>query len=106
MADKNNGDGTVNTAVGSSAAETRFILSRGNNMVGWAPTTGRTIRRSAHAEATIEAAQDRAADEAAAAEALRDRYGRMWREMQHYDHRTDLYAIAVQIGRASGRERG
>lgn len=97
VADNNNVDGTVNTAVGSSAAETRFILNRGNNVVGWAPTTGRTIRRSAHAEATIEAAQDRAADEAAAAEALRDRYGRMWREMQHYDHRTDLYAIAVQF---------
>jgi stress response protein SCP2/ribosome-associated translation inhibitor RaiA len=89
------GDGAMSAA--GNTAEPRFILNRGNNFVGWAPTTGRTVRRSAHPEATVEAAQDRAIDEEVAADALRDRYGRMWREMKHYDNRTDLFAIAVQF---------
>ncbi|KPA74472.1 hypothetical protein ABB37_09148 [Leptomonas pyrrhocoris] len=93
--DNHNGDTAVNTA--GSTSESRFVLNRGNNMVGWAPTTGRTVRRSAHAEATLEALQERAEDDQVAAGALRDRYGRMWREMQHYDNRTDLFAIAVQF---------
>lgn len=92
---ENTADGAAHSA--SALAEPRFILNRGNNMVGWAPTTGRNVQRSAHAAATVEAAEDRAAADGEAAEALRDRYGRMWREMQHYDNRTDLFAIAVQF---------
>lgn len=88
--------GDIEESRGTSA-DPRIVLNRGNNMVGWAPATSRGVARSAHATATVEAAQDRAAADDDAAAALRDRYGRMWREMKHYDNRTDLFAIAVQF---------
>ncbi|KPI84929.1 hypothetical protein ABL78_6021 [Leptomonas seymouri] len=92
-----NSNSGITIDIAGSTTETRFVLNSGNNMVGWAPTTGRTVRRRPHAKTTVEEAQNRADDDKVTAAALRDRYGRMWHEMKHFDCRTDLFAIAVQF---------
>lgn len=83
--------------VSAGTADTRLVLNREHNMVGWNPATGASVRRAAAGEGTVAAARDRAASDREAAAPLRDRYGRVWTEMKHYDNRTDLFAIAVQF---------
>ncbi|KAG5471479.1 hypothetical protein LSCM1_01570 [Leishmania martiniquensis] len=81
----------------SGTADTRLVLNREQNMVGWNPVTSASVRRGGRGETTVGTAHGRDSRDMAAITALRDRYGRMWREMRHYDSRTDLFAIAVQF---------
>ncbi|KAK7201523.1 TerD domain containing protein [Novymonas esmeraldas] len=92
---ESSGVAPLDTSAGT--ADTRVVLNREHNMVGWSPATGASVRRGGQGETAVEAARERAAGDKAAATALRDRYGRMWSEMKHYDNRTDLFAIAVQF---------
>ncbi|CBZ29317.1 conserved hypothetical protein [Leishmania mexicana MHOM/GT/2001/U1103] len=86
----------------AGTADTRFLLNRENNMVGWNPTTSASLLRGGRGETTVKAARKQAAREQAASDtaettALRDRYEGMWSQMKDYDNRTDLFAIAVQF---------
>lgn len=109
------GVGGVGTSTGgrTSVSASRPVLSRENNMVGWAPATGQTLRRgstavqdgpsavagtrSAVAAAAAQEQEEAEADAAAEAAALRAKYDRMWIEMKQMDRCTDLYAIEVQF---------
>ncbi|AYU81473.1 TerD domain containing protein, putative [Leishmania donovani] len=81
----------------AGTADTRLVLSRENNMVGWNPATSASLRRGGRGETTVKAAREQAASDTAETTVLRDRYECMWSKMKHYDNRTDLFAIAVQF---------
>ncbi|KAG5497092.1 hypothetical protein GH5_01621 [Leishmania sp. Ghana 2012 LV757] len=81
----------------STTTDTRLVLNCEHNMVGWNPVTSTSVRRGGRGEAAVGPADAQASSDMAAVTALRDRYGRMWSEVGHYDNRTDLFAIAVEF---------
>ncbi|CAG9579438.1 conserved hypothetical protein [Leishmania major strain Friedlin] len=86
----------------AGTADTRLVLNRENNMVGWNPATSASLRRGGRGEVTVQTARKQAEREQAASDTaettlLRNRYECMWEKIKHYDNRTDLFAIAVQF---------